>query len=191
MNNLKERNPKFQCFSCGEVIASDEWNKSTNEVYENNIAKLPECYIENNHDMTTVGVEESDATFSCFVCPNCESAPMANELIYVPDGKKVAIDAVSVTRFTPDNEQEIYLEYNIFLVEELRPLHKYQEYPIRDYCDYDELNPVFKSVEELENALCKENILNFIKENHPNLMKYIENRGLFLTKVWIPYNSLI
>lgn len=180
MNNLKEKNPKFQCFSCGEVIASDEWNKSTNDVYENNIAKLPEHYIENNHDMTTVGVEESDATFSCFVCPNCESAPMANELIYVPDGKKVSVDTVSVARFNAEYEQEICLEYNIFLVEELKPLHKYKEYPIRDCRDYDESNPTFKSLGELGKTLCKENILNFIKDKHPDLMEFIEDKGLFL-----------
>lgn len=141
--------------------------------------------------MTTVGVEESDATFSCFVCPNCESAPMANELIYVPDGKKVSIDAVSIAIFNVEYEQENHLEYNIFLVEELRPLHKYEECPIRDYRDYDESNPTFKSIEELGKTLCKENILNFIKDKHPDLMEFVEEKGLFLNKVWIPYKALV
>ena len=39
--------------------------------------------------------------------------------------------------------------------------------------------------------LSKSNILSFIKENHPELLKYIEGKGLFLYPSWVPYEALI
>lgn len=186
MRKFNEENPEFQCFNCGAVSKSTEWNKKTNEFYEENEAVLPECYIDNKHDMTTVGLEESDPNLPSFRCPVCEAGPMANELIYVPDGKKVVVQAIVVR----DNA-EVTLEYDIHLAEELRPLHKLKENPIRDYSDYIEDKSFFNSIEEVQYKLSKENILNFIKENHPELIKYIEGRGLFLYPSWVPYDALI
>lgn len=186
MRIFNEENPRFQCFDCGAISKSSEWNKKTNEFYEENKAILPECYIENNHDMTTVGIKESNPNLPAFVCPVCESAPMADELIYVPDGEKVVVRAMSI-----QSDKEVALEYDIYLAEEIRPLHKLKENPIRDYSDYIEGKPFFNTVEEMKKALSKENILDFIKENHPELIKYIEGRGLFLYPSWVPYSALV
>lgn len=43
----------------------------------------------------------------------------------------------------------------------------------------------------MKKALSKENVLDFIKENHPELLKYIEGKGLFLYPAWVPYDALI
>lgn len=93
--------------------------KKINEVYENNQAMLPRDYIENSHDMTTAGIEESNPNLPAFVCPICESAPMADELIYVPDGEKVIVKAMSI-----QGDKEVALEYDIYLAEEIRPFLK-------------------------------------------------------------------
>ena len=186
MKIFNEENPRFQCFNCGVISKSSEWNEKTNEVYENNQAVLPRDYVENNHDMMTVGIEESNPNLPAFVCPVCESAPMADELIYVPDGEKVVVRAMSI-----QSDKEVALEYNIYLAEEIRPFHKLKENPIRDYSDYIEDKPFFNTIEEMKYALSKENILNFIKENHPELIKYIEGRGLFLYPSWVPYSALV
>jgi DNA-directed RNA polymerase subunit M/transcription elongation factor TFIIS len=82
---FKEKDPKFQCFDCKKVFNASEWNRKTNEVYENNQASLPRDYIKNNHTVDTVGTVESNPNLPAFVCPNCESAPMADELIYVAE----------------------------------------------------------------------------------------------------------
>ena len=66
-----------------------------------------------------------------------------------------------------------------------------KENPIRDYSDYIEDKPFFKTEEDMKNALYKENILDFIKEYHPELIKHIENKGLYLHPKWIPYEELI
>lgn len=186
MRLFNEENPKFQCFNCGGIFEASKWNDKTNEIYEENQAKLPECYIKNNLDMTTVGLEESDPDLPSFKCPVCESGPMANELIYVPDGEKVVVRAMVVT-----NDQSKTYEYDIYLAEDIKPLHILQENPIRDYSDYIDNIGFFKTMEEMVNQLKKENILNFIKENHPELLKYIEGKGLFIYPAWIPYDALI
>lgn len=122
MKKFNEQNPRFQCFDCGAISKSSEWNKKTNEVYEENEAVLPECYIENNHDMTTVGLEESNPNLSSFICPICESAPMADELIYVPEGEKVVVEAVTIR-----NNKGVDLKYDIHLVEEVTYFNNLKE----------------------------------------------------------------
>ena len=186
MKIFNEENPRFQCFDCGAISKSSEWNKKTNEVYENNQAVLPRDYVENNHDMMTVGVEESNPNLPSFKCPICESGPMADELIYVPEGEKVVVRARAI-----ESNQATTYEYDIYLAENIYPLHKLEENAIRDYCDYIDNIGFFESMEDMVNQLKKENILNFIKENHPELMEYIKGRGLFLYPSWVPYNALV
>lgn len=186
MKKFNEKNPKFQCFNCSGIFTSDQWNKKTNEIYENNTASLPNDYIENNHYISSVGIEESDANLSSFKCPICESGPMANELIYVPEGLKVVVQPV---RLISDGKE--FFEYDIYLTEEIAPLHKLQENPIRDYSDYIENKSFFENAEEMIKNLSVKEVLNFIKKNHPELLKHIENKGLFLYPAWIPYNALI
>lgn len=43
----------------------------------------------------------------------------------------------------------------------------------------------------MQHALSKENILKFIEKNHPELLKYITNRGLFLYPSWVPCKALL
>lgn len=186
MKQFNERNPKFQCFSCGAISEASTWNEKTNEVYEYNQAILPRDYIENNHDMTTVGIEESNPNLASFICPICESGPMADELIYVPKGEKVVIRAMAI-----NNDTGVALEYDIYLAEEITPFHRLKENPIRDYSDYIENQPFFDTVDEMQHALSKKNILKFIKKNHPELLEYIEGKGLFLYPSWVPYEALI
>lgn len=186
MKQFNEENPSFQCFSCGVISKSSKWNEKTNEIYEHNQAILPRDYIENNHDMTTIGLEESNPNLPSFICPVCESGPMADELIYVPDGEKVIVRAMAIT-----SDNNIAFEYDIYLAEEIRPLHRLKENLIRDYSDYIENMPFFNTAEEMKCKLSKSNILSFIKENHPELLKYIEGKGLFLYPSWVPYEALI
>ena len=182
---FKEKDPKFQCFNCGVISESSKWNDATNEYYEENKAVLPECYIENNYDMTTVGEDESDATLPSFRCPVCEAGPMANELIYVPDGEKVVVRGMAI-----NNGNNITYEYDIYLATEIRPFHRLKENPIRDYSDYIENIGFFKTIEEMANTINKEYVLDFINKYHPDLLPYIEGKGLFIYPVWIPYGAL-
>lgn len=109
-----------------------------------------------------------------------------NKMVNVPKGKKVVIEPVVLIY----KDTKSY-EYNIYLAEELHPLHKLQEYPIRDYSDYIGDKPFFKTKEEMEKALNKNNILNFIKQHHSELLIHIENKGLILCHEWINYNELL
>lgn len=182
---FKEKNPKFQCFNCGTISEASKWNEKTNEVYENNQALLPRDYIENNHDMTTAGIEESNPNLASFICPICESGPMADELIYVPDGEKVVVRAMAIR-----NKNNVTYEYDIYLATEIRPFHKLKENPIRDYSDYIENIGFFKTIEEMINTINKEHVLDFIKKYHHDLLPYIDDKGLFIYPAWIPYGAL-
>lgn len=186
MKMFNETNPKFQCFDCSGIFTSEQWNTKTNQIYEDNLASLPNDYIENNHYMNSVGIEESNPNLPSFKCPLCETGPMADELIYVPDGLKVVIQPV---RLISNNKE--FFEYDIYLAEEITPLHKLQENTIRDYSNYIENISFFDNEKEITETLSVKNVLNFIKENHPELLEYIENRGLFLYPAWIPYKVLI
>lgn len=104
-----------------------------------------------------------------------------------PKDKKVVVQAVEIK----DSKENSFFEYNIYLATELHPLHKLQENPIRDYSDYIDDKPFFKSKEDMLNSLSKENILNFIKENHPELMEYIKGNGMILHSEWVFYTDLI
>ena len=75
----------FQCFSCGTVSSSKEWNTATNEEYPDNKASLPRDYIKNDlkfGDKFPTGYN-SRAELPAFVCPHCGAKPMADELIKV------------------------------------------------------------------------------------------------------------
>lgn len=110
----------------------------------------------------------------------------SNKFIDFPKGKKVVVEAVEVK-----GNGDISFEYNIYLADELSPLHKLQEEPIRDYSDYIEGESFFKSKEEMVDSLKQSNILSFIKEYHPEVMEYIENKGIVLYPKWIPYQDLV
>ena len=159
MRIFKEENPRFQCFNCGAITKSSQWDKN---------------------------IDEGNSELSTFICPICGWEHVANKPACIPEGEKVVVRAMSVRA-----NKKTALEYDIYLAEEIRPLHKLKENPIRDYSDYIDGEPFFKTEEEMKNALCKENILGFIKENHPELIKHIENKGLYLYPAWIPYEELI
>lgn len=159
MRIFKEENPRFQCFNCGAITKSSQWDKN---------------------------IDEGNSELSTFICPICGWEHVVNKPACIPEGEKVVVRAMSV-----QGNKKAALEYDIYLAEEIRPLHKLKENPIRDYSDYIEDKPFFATVEEMKNTLSKENILDFIKENHSELMEYIENRGLFLYPTWIPYNELL
>lgn len=111
----------------------------------------------------------------------------SNETVEMPEGKKVVVQAIESKGF---DKEDISYEYNVYLVEELRPLHRLQEDPIRDYSDYTN-ESFFKSREDMLNSLSQKNILSFIKENHPEIMEYIVDKGLVLYPKWIPYCDLV
>lgn len=108
-------------------------------------------------------------------------------MVNIPEGKKVVVDGMIIRDFN----NKVAFEYNIYLAKEFHPLHVLQEEPIRDYSDYIDDKPFFKTQEEMELSLSKENILNFIRENHVELLSYIENKGLMLCSEWIDYNDLL
>lgn len=162
MKLFNEENPKFQCFNCGAIFKSTEWNKKTNEVYEDNQAILPRDYIKNSHDMTTVGTEESNPNLPSFVCPICESGPMADELIYIPVGQKVVVKATTVV----DGQNEIY-EYDVYLTENIKPLHELAENPIKDYSDYAKNIDFFESAQEMVTKVKKRKYFKFYRGKSP------------------------
>ena len=110
---------------------------------------------------------------------------MANELIYIPVGQKVVVKATTVV----DGQNEIH-EYDVCLAENIKPLHELAENLIKDYSEYAKNIDFFESAQEMVTKIKKENILSFVEENHPELVEYIKEKGLFLYPAWIPYESL-
>lgn len=84
---------KYQCINCKQIATSEEWNKATNEEYENNIAALPKDFIsvpgvdtiEKMNDRVEDKDYYSNGSLPAFVCPHCGFAPMANELIEIEE----------------------------------------------------------------------------------------------------------
>ena len=74
----------YKCISCNEGNHHKDWNIGTNEVYENNNAKLPRDFIKNDIQTSIQSPDYmSDPGLPAFCCPGCGFMAMANELVEV------------------------------------------------------------------------------------------------------------
>jgi hypothetical protein len=174
----------YQCIECAKISDAEEWNKATNGEHPNNTFNLPRDFVPNDSyvgKFEEKGYDIEELSIS-FVCPHCKSRPLANELIRIPEGTKIVVEPVRII-----GDGQIKYNYKLYTFEEgAMPWdHDYWW----DYPDWTDNNS-FNDEEITRKYICKENILPFLKERHPEVIDLIKEKGLFISQIWYHWTNI-